>query len=68
VCLKPGTIDGWVPFSRFMCAQDTGSAISGTKRADLFWGSGAYAQTVAGHLQHPGRLYFLVILPESAAP
>jgi len=55
----------WVPFCRFACSQDTGSAISGKKRADLFWGSGAGARMAAGHMQHRGRIYYLVILPKS---
>lgn len=55
----------WIPFCRFACSQDTGSAISGKKRADLFWGSGACARMAAGHMQHRGRIYYLVILPKS---
>lgn len=63
VCKIPGIIDTWRPFSRFMCSQDTGSAIAGQKRADIFWGTGIYAETAAGHMQHAGHLYFLVVLP-----
>lgn len=55
----------WVPFCRFACSQDAGSAISGKNRADLFWGSGASARMAAGHMQHRGRIYYLVILPKS---
>lgn len=65
VCEKPGIIDRWVSFARFMCCQDTGSAISGEKRADLFWGSGIFAETAAGHMQHNGKLYYIVVLPEA---
>ncbi len=54
----------WVDFSRFALNQDTGSAIRGPGRADLFWGSGAYAETAAGHMQHTGRTFFIVIHPE----
>ncbi|MFW6284405.1 MAG: 3D domain-containing protein, partial [Desulfosalsimonas sp.] len=57
--------DAWVPFCRLACSQDTGSAITGKKRADLFWGSGAGARMAAGHMQHRGRIYFLVMLPKS---
>ena len=51
-------IGQWVPLKRFVLNQDTGGAIKGPGRADLFWGSGAYAETAAGHLKHPGRPVF----------
>ena len=53
----------WMPFSRFVSSQDTGGAIKGPGRADIFWGSGLYAEMAAGHLKHPGELYFLVLKP-----
>ena len=55
-----GAIVGWEPFSTFVVNQDTGGAIKGAGRADIFWGSGGYAETAAGHLKHEGRLYLLV--------
>ena len=55
-----GTIIGWVPFSRFALNQDTGGAIRGPGRVDLFWGSGEAAGIPAGHMKTEGRLYFLV--------
>ncbi|WP_051327825.1 murein transglycosylase A [Desulfatirhabdium butyrativorans] len=61
----------WIPFGRFVLVQDTGGAITGPGRADLFCGSGPEAEWVAGHLQHPGELFFLVLKPsgsEAAAP
>ena len=63
-CNSDGKIAQWVDFSRFAANQDTGSAIQGAKRADIFWGSGDYAQTAAGYMKHRGRLFFAVILPE----
>ncbi len=63
VCDTFGNIEKWVDFSRFALNQDTGSAIVGPQRADLFWGSGDYAETAAGYMKHPGRMYFLVIRP-----
>lgn len=57
-------IGQWAPLKRFVLNQDTGGAIKGPGRADLFWGSGEYAETAAGHLKHPGDLYFLVLKPE----
>jgi membrane-bound lytic murein transglycosylase A len=56
-------ISEWAPFGRFVLNQDTGGAIRGPGRADLFWGNGPYAELAAGHLQHPGALYFLVLKP-----
>jgi membrane-bound lytic murein transglycosylase A len=59
----PDRIARWVPFGRFMLNQDTGGAIRGPGRADLFWGSGAYAELAAGHLKHTGTLYLLILKP-----
>ena len=59
-----GNIENWVPLSRFVLNQDTGSAIKGPGRVDLFWGSGEYAEMAAGHFKHTGALYFLVLDPD----
>jgi membrane-bound lytic murein transglycosylase A len=59
-----GQIDSWVDCSRFVVNQDTGGAIRGPGRADLFWGSGPYAEIAAGHMAHTGKLYFLVLKPD----
>jgi membrane-bound lytic murein transglycosylase A len=48
------------PFQRFMIAQDTGSAIVGPARADLYWGSGDEAGRIAGRIRHPARFVMLV--------
>lgn len=56
-----GRIQKWESFSRFVSNQDTGGAIRGAGRADLFWGNGPYAEIAAGFMQHPGRLYLLVL-------
>ncbi|MEW5735557.1 MAG: MltA domain-containing protein [Thermodesulfobacteriota bacterium] len=58
-----GSPADWKNFSRFTCAQDTGGAITGSGRVDLFWGSGPEAEYAAGHMQEPGTLYFLVRRP-----
>ena len=68
VCQKPslneqGEIFGWTKFSRFVVNQDTGGAIKGGGRADIFWGSGPYAELTAGHLRHEGELYILIKKP-----
>ena len=44
-----------------MIAQDTGSAIVGPARADLYWGAGDDAARIAGRIRHPGR--FVMLLP-----
>ena len=59
-----GTIQKWMAFSRFVLNQDTGGAIRGPSRADLFWGNGPYAEIAAGHMQEPGKLYFLILKPD----
>jgi membrane-bound lytic murein transglycosylase A len=59
-----GSIESWSDFGRFVLNQDTGGAIRGAGRADLFWGNGPYAELAAGYMQHPGALYFLVLKPE----
>jgi membrane-bound lytic murein transglycosylase A len=62
-----GRIIGWEKFRRFVVSQDTGGAIRGPGRSDLFWGNGKYAEIAAGHMQHTGQLYLLVLKPESSA-
>jgi membrane-bound lytic murein transglycosylase A len=39
--------------------QDTGGAIRGLQRADLYFGTGAEAGAGAGYMNRPGKLYFL---------
>ena len=58
-----GEIVSWEDFSRFVMNQDTGGAIKGPGRADLFWGSGPYAELAAGHMRHEGELYILMKKP-----
>jgi membrane-bound lytic murein transglycosylase A len=60
-----GAIRSWDPMARFVLNQDTGGAIKGPGRADLFWGNGPYARLAAGHMQHPGKLVFLVLDPNA---
>jgi membrane-bound lytic murein transglycosylase A len=49
------------PFRRLMVAQDTGSAIVGPARADLYLGAGDDAGRIAGHIRHSAR--FVMLLP-----
>jgi len=71
-CKKPiinkhQEITDWTDFSRFALNQDTGGAIKGYYRADLFFGSSAYAELAAGNLKHKGRLYVLIKKPSAQA-
>lgn len=50
----------WEDFSRLVLNQDTGGAIRGAGRADLFWGRGPYAEIAAGHMKQEGELYILL--------
>ncbi len=65
----PVWIDGSAPSAdgngdqvlrRLMVAQDTGGAIKGPVRGDVFWGHGADAEAIAGHMKHEGRLWLLL--------
>ncbi len=60
VIAADGSIASWVPFTRFVVNQDTGGAIKGPGRVDLFWGGGREAETAAGNMKQNGELYFLV--------
>jgi len=53
--------DGRFPIRRLMIAQDTGSAIKGAQRADIFFGTGDLAGEAAGQLRDPGRM--IVLMP-----
>jgi membrane-bound lytic murein transglycosylase A len=48
------------PFRRLMIAQDTGSAIVGPARGDIFFGSGDAAGEIAGVVKHEADFFLLV--------
>ncbi|MEW6443035.1 MAG: MltA domain-containing protein [bacterium] len=54
-----GRTRSWKRVRRLVLNQDTGAAIRGPARVDLFWGSGEQAGLEAGCMKRPGRLYFL---------
>lgn len=54
------TAFGKKPFRRLMIAQDTGSAITGPARGDLFAGSGDAAGEIAGGVRNPAEFYALI--------
>lgn len=60
-----GRIVRWIAFSAFALNQDTGGAIRGPGRVDIFWGNGPYAGIAAGHMQEHGAFYLLILSPDS---
>jgi len=54
-----------VPFRRLMVAQDTGTAIRGVVRGDIFFGFGKAAAARAGRMQARG--FMAVLLPRALA-
>lgn len=52
-------------FQRLMIAQDTGGAIRGAVRGDVFWGAGDHAAEMAGVMKSPGYAY--ILLPKSVS-
>ncbi len=62
---EPGA---WEKSARFVFDQDTGGAIRGPGRVDLFWGKGAGAKQAAGVMKGKGRLVYLVPRAEFFTP
>src|SRR6201999_4083465 len=54
------------PFRKLMIAQDTGSAIVGPARADLYFGAGPDAGKIAGRLK--SNIRFVMLVPKSLDP
>lgn len=52
--------DASKPLRRLVIAQDTGAAIKGPVRGDLFWGAGRFAEDQAGVMNQQGRYYLLL--------
>lgn len=52
------------PIQRLMIAQDTGGAIRGKIRGDVFWGGGEKATVIAGHMKNEGNYW--ILLPKHA--
>ncbi len=53
---------------RLLVAQDTGGAIRGPVRGDVFWGPGREAAEIAGRMQHEGRMWLLLPRSRSHPP
>ena len=58
---ESGQLAGWKPLHRFVVNQDSGAAIKGPGRVDLFYGSDEYAEKAAGVMKQGGKLYFLIL-------
>lgn len=63
---RPVKVEGaeqpvWQKFSRFALVQDTGGAIKGPGRMDVYWGGDEYAEYAAGQMSQPGGIYFAVL-------
>lgn len=56
-----GQVVGWKRMQRFVSIQDTGSALTGPGRVDVFWGSGSQAGMEAGQMKEDGNVYLLVL-------
>ncbi len=57
--------DGWQqrPIQRYVLNQDTGGAIQGAGRVDIFVGTGDAAGEQAGQINTDGRLFYLLLRP-----
>jgi membrane-bound lytic murein transglycosylase A len=53
---------------RAFASQDTGGAIAGAIRADVFWGYGADAERAAGLMRSRGRMWVLLPAGEALPP
>lgn len=58
---------GATPMNRLMVAQDTGGAIKGAQRADIFFGAGQAAGLAAGEIKDGGRLVMLLPIDRAFA-
>jgi len=67
VTTDPGS-DGLRPLRRLVVAQDTGSAIRGAVRGDLFWGHGRVAAEKAGQMNEKGKYFLLLPKPGLEKP
>jgi len=55
-----GRLTGWEKIGRFAFSHDTGAAIKGPGRGDIFWGAGARAGSTAGYVNEGGDMIILV--------
>jgi membrane-bound lytic murein transglycosylase A len=55
-----GRLTGWENFSRFAFSHDSGAAIKGPARADIYWGDGEEAGAEAGYMSQGGKMVVLM--------
>jgi membrane-bound lytic murein transglycosylase A len=55
-----------VTLRRLFVAQDTGGAIRGPVRGDVYWGAGQEAESIAGRMAHKGKMFVLLPKPLAA--
>ncbi|MGD9946975.1 MAG: murein transglycosylase A [Desulfobulbus sp.] len=65
--MAKGEVIGWQSMQRLLTVQDTGSAIKGPGRLDIFWGTGEQAGLEAGQMKESGEAA-LLLLKESLNP
>jgi len=58
-----GEEGGMIPFRQLLIAQDTGSAITGLARGDVYWGFGDDAARIAGPMKSTGSMTVLLPIP-----
>jgi membrane-bound lytic murein transglycosylase A len=56
-----GELTGWRAVTRFMLNQDTGGAIRGPQRADIYFGADETAANMAGYMNRQGKMFFPVL-------
>ncbi len=59
--MADGQVVEWKKMQRFVSVQDTGSALTGPGRVDVFWGSGEPAGKEAGRMKEDGNVFLLVL-------
>ncbi len=57
---QSGQVVGWERLNRWVLNQDTGGAIKGAARIDLFCGTGETAEQIAGPMKQPGQMYYFI--------
>jgi membrane-bound lytic murein transglycosylase A len=61
-----GHLTGWRSLARFVLNQDTGGAIHGLQRADLYFGTGEEPAGLAGYMNRRGKIFFLMLKQDPA--
>jgi membrane-bound lytic murein transglycosylase A len=62
-----GQLAGWRPIARFVLNQDTGGAIRGLQRADIYFGTGEEAAGPAGYMNSLGKMFFLLLKQDATS-